>query len=102
MTDTRLKRRIVGALSKRLREARLDEVNDPRDPRGRRWQLQTLLGAALLGLVAGCKSLLQVEALTEDLSPATRQRFGLSRRIPRSTICSGSCSRSRCCPCCTG
>jgi len=86
MTDTRLKRRIVGALSKRLREARLDEVNDPRDPRGRRWKLGTLLGAALLGLVAGCRSLLQVEALTEDLSPPTRQRFGLARRLPDTTL----------------
>jgi hypothetical protein len=86
MTDTRLKRRIVGALTKRLREARLDQVEDPRDPRGRRWQLKTLLGAALLGLVAGCRSLLQVEALTEDLSPATRQRFGLTRRLPDTTL----------------
>ena len=86
MTDTRLKRRLVGALSKRLREARLDEVDDPRDPRGRRWKLGTLLGAALLGLVAGCRSLLQVEALTEDLSPATRQRFGLARRLPDTTL----------------
>lgn len=86
MTDTRLKRRIVGALSQRLREARLDEVEDPRDPRGRRWKLGTLLGAALLGLVAGCRSLLQVEALTEDLSLATRQRFGLARRLPDTTL----------------
>jgi hypothetical protein len=86
MTDTRLKRRIVGALTKRLREARLDEVEDPRDRRGRRWQLQTLLGSALLGLVAGCRSLLQVEALTEDLSPATRQRFGLAGRLPDTTL----------------
>ena len=70
----------------RLREARLDEVEDPRDRRGRRWQLQTLLGSALLGLVAGCRSLLQVEALTEDLSPATRQRFGLARRLPDTTL----------------
>ena len=58
MTDTRLKRRLVGMLSKRLREAQLDEVEDPRDRRGRRWQLGTLLGAVLLGLVAGCRSLL--------------------------------------------
>jgi len=86
MTDTRLKRRIVGALSKRLREAQLDQVEDPRDRRGRRWQLTTLLGAALLGLVAGCGSLLQVEALTEDLSPATRQCFGLTRRLSDTTL----------------
>jgi hypothetical protein len=86
MTDTRLKRRIVGVLSKRLREAGLDDVEDPRDQRGRRWKLGTLLGAAVLGLVAGCKSLLEVEALTEDLSPAARQRFGLERRVPDTTL----------------
>jgi hypothetical protein len=86
MTDTRMKRRIVNVLDKRLREAGLAEVEDPRGRQGRRWKLGTLLGAAVLGLVAGCKSLLEVEELTEDLSPATRQRFGLPRRVPDTTL----------------
>lgn len=86
MTETRLKRRLVGSLDKRLREARLDEVGDPRGRRGRRWKLQTLLGTAILGLVAGCKGLLEVESLSEDLSPATRQRFGINRRLPDTTL----------------
>jgi len=57
MTDTRLKRRTIGMLEKRLHEARLDEVEDPRDCRGRRWKLSTLLSTTILGLVAGCKGL---------------------------------------------
>ena len=76
---------MVGASSKRLREAGLDEIDDPRDRRGRRWRLGSLLGAAVLGLLAGCNSLVEVEALTEDLSPATRQRSGLQRRVPDTT-----------------
>jgi hypothetical protein len=86
MTDTRMKRRIVGVLGKRLREARLDQVDDPRDRRGRRWRLGTLLGAAVLGLVAGCRSLLEVEALTEELAPIVRQRLGVHRRVPDTTL----------------
>jgi len=86
MTDTRLKRRMIGMLDKRLHEARLDEVEDPRDRRGRRWKLSALLSTAILGLVAGCKGLLEVESLTEDLSLATRQRFGIDRRVPDTTL----------------
>ena len=86
MTDTRMKRRVVGALGKGLRQAALNEVEDPRDRRGRRWKLGTLLGATVLGLVAGCKSRLEVEQLTEDLSPTIRQRFGLERRVPDTTL----------------
>lgn len=78
MTDTRLKRRIIGMLDKRLHEARLDELEDPRDRRGRRWKLSALLSTAILGLVAGCKGLLEVESLTEDLSLATRKRFAIA------------------------
>lgn len=86
MADTRLKRRIVGMLDKRLGEARLDEVRDPRDRRGRRWKLSTLLSTTILGLVAGCKGLLELESLTEDLSLPTRQRFGIDRRVPDTTL----------------
>ena len=86
MTDTRLKRRMLGMLDKRLREARLNEVEDPRDRRGRRWKLSALLSTTILGLVAGCKGLLEVESLTEDLSLPTRQRFGIDRRVPDTTL----------------
>ena len=42
-TTGRMKRRLIGMLQKRIGEARLDEVPDSRDRRGRRWELGTLL-----------------------------------------------------------
>ncbi len=43
--SVRIKRRIIGMLVKRVAEARLDQVTDPRDPRGRRWKLETTPGS---------------------------------------------------------
>ena len=84
--SVRTKRRIMGMLVKRVGEARLDEVADPRDPRGRRWELETLLTGALLGLVAGSRSLKDVEWLTDELTPAVRTKLGISRRVPDTTL----------------
>jgi hypothetical protein len=84
--SVRTKRRIMGMLLKRVGEARLDEVADPRDPRGRRWELETLLTGVLLGLVAGSRSLKDVEWLTDELTPAVRTKLGISRRIPDTTL----------------
>ena len=36
-------------LGKRLKEARLDQVDDPRDERGQRWSLDVLLSCLLGG-----------------------------------------------------
>ena len=84
--STRTRRRTIGMLSKRLDEARLDEVSDSRDPRGQRWPLPALLSGALLGLVAGCRNLKAVEALTDELTPPVRRKLGISRRIPDTTL----------------
>ncbi len=83
---TRLHRRLAGMLRKRLHEARLGELDDPRDERGQRWKLPTLLHAALLGLCAGCRSLGEVEQLTSRLSAAVRRWFGIGRRVPDTTL----------------
>ncbi len=69
----RLHRRLAGMLRKRLHEARLDELDDPRDERGQRSELPKLLHAALLGLCAGCRSLAEVEQLTSAMSRALRR-----------------------------
>lgn len=82
----RTKRRIMGMLVKRIGEARLDEVRDSRDPRGLRWQLGTLLTGALLGLVAGSRSLKEVEQLTEELTRPVRAKLGIARRVPDTTL----------------
>src|SRR5512146_481520 len=84
--STRTKRRIIGMAAKRLGEACLDEIDDPRDPRGRRWALPALLSGALVGLMAGCRSLKAVEELTDELTLPVRRKLGIARRIPDTTL----------------
>ena len=84
--SSRMKRRTIGMLAKRLGEARLDSVEDGRDARGKRWALPALLSGALLGLIAGARSLKDVEALTEELTPPVRRKLGIARRMPDTTL----------------
>lgn len=81
----RIVRRIVGNFSHRLTEAELDKVEDRRDPRGRKWRIGLVLKAVVLGMLAGAKSLADLEDLTRNMAPATRRRFGLRRRLPDTT-----------------
>jgi hypothetical protein len=76
----------VGMLMSRLPEAELGEVEDPRKARGKRWRLGTLLKAAVLGLAVGCKSLVQTEALTAEMSLPIRRRLGIGRRVSDTTM----------------
>jgi len=87
----RMTRRMLGLLSARLPEARLDTVNDPRDPRGQRWELDTLLTALLAALAVGCKSLVEAETFTADLSPAGKRLLGIPRRVPDTTLRETAC-----------
>jgi hypothetical protein len=82
----RMRRRIVGMLRKRVGEARLNEVKDPRDARGKRWALWELLCAVLYGLVAGRNNLRETEELTDDMSHAVRRKLGVRRRVPDTTM----------------
>jgi hypothetical protein len=84
--EPRLTRRLAGVLATRLPEARLEEVADPRQELGRRWPLAALLRAALVGCVAGARSLAHVENLTAELSRASRRWLGLPRRVPDTTM----------------
>ena len=86
MSETRIKRRIAGMLSKRLTDAGLDRIDDPRDDRGKRWPLPVLLTALLVGVAAGCRNLADVERLTDSMSSAVRRWFGLQRRVPDTTL----------------
>jgi hypothetical protein len=61
MRERRL-RRTAGLLKARLPELDLDAVPDPR-ARERRWSIGQILRAALVGLMAGCKSLWETCAL---------------------------------------
>jgi hypothetical protein len=81
---------VVGVLRARLPEVALEEVPDPRAREGR-WSLAQILQATLLGLLAGCKSLSEAEALTENLAPAMRRRLGLPRRLADTTARDALC-----------
>ena len=81
-----LTRQVVGLLAARLPELRLDAVEDPRSERGRRWPLSCLLRTVLVGMLAGSKSLAEVETLSSELSPAVRRRLKLGGRVPDTTL----------------
>ncbi len=74
--DARMHRRIFGMLSKRLDELLLDEVEDRRDDRGKRWRLGSLLRAVVGGMLSGSKSLADVETLSTRLSRPIRGLLG--------------------------
>jgi hypothetical protein len=83
---------MIGVLAARLPDARLDQVADPRGERGQRWKLATLLRAILVAMVAGCKSLAQVEALTAEMALAVRRRLAIARRIADTTLRDALCT----------
>lgn len=85
MAEARMQRRTAKMLGKRMDEAALDGVADPRGRRGRRWKLGAVLRALVVGLAAGCKSLQEVEELTARMSGSMRRRLGVMRRLPDTT-----------------
>lgn len=83
--DARMSRRMAGIIKTRFAETGLDQVSDPRRAQGKRWSLATVLKTCLAGMLAGCKSLAQTEALTNEMSPAMSGMLGISRRVPDTT-----------------
>ena len=77
---------MAGFLAARLGELPLSQVVDPRKRRGRRWPIDRLLSAVLLGLMAGERSLKDIEALTAEMSVATRRLLGIGRRVADTTL----------------
>lgn len=82
----RLSRRMAGVLKARLPELKLDRVRDPRKARGKRWSLDVLLGACVVGLTCRCRSLAQVESLSQEMSCGMGRMLGLNRRLPDTTM----------------
>jgi predicted transposase YbfD/YdcC len=78
-------RRVSGWLSKRLPEARLGEVDDPRSLRGRRRSMASVLCSVVVGMVAGCRSLAAVEQVTAEMAPRMRRQLGLKGILPDTT-----------------
>lgn len=87
-----MNRRLYGLCAKRLDEARLDEVADGRDDRGKRWRLGALLRAAVGGILSGSKSLADVETLSDRLSRPARRLLGVQRRLPDTTLRNALCT----------
>lgn len=83
-------RRMVGLLKARLPELDLEGVADPRAREGC-WSLAQILKAALVGLMAGCRSLRDTEHLTASMSAASRRLLGLPRRLADTTMRDALC-----------
>ena len=73
-------------LRKRIPEAKLGEVADPRSLRGRRWPLETLLRVVIVSLIAGATSLAAAEHLTAEMSLAMMRLLRIGRRVPDTTL----------------
>jgi len=84
--NERLHRRMIGWLRARLPDARLDQVGDPRRAHRRKWSLASMLSAVMVGLLAGCRSLAGVEAVTREMSQAARRALGIAGRIADTTL----------------
>jgi hypothetical protein len=92
MNDRKI-RRMAGYLAARLPEAGLEQVSDPREG-PTKWGLSQLLTGCLLGLMAGCKSLREVEQVSEAWSPAVRRKLKLGGRLPDTTLRDALCELS--------
>lgn len=88
MTNTaRHKRRTLALLRKRLDEAQLFQVADPRGPWNRQWSLLTLLRSVIMGIACGAQNLKDVERLSAEGSPSARRFLGVgARRVPDTTM----------------
>ena len=86
MTSPRLTRRLLGVILKRFPQLRLERLSDTRDLKGRRHaSIVPIVRLMLVGMMAGCKGLGEVENLNVDMSPATRGLLRLPKRIADTT-----------------
>lgn len=87
MLSKRKVRRMVGFVHRFISDELLKWVVDPRSKQGRRWKTcRPLLKAVMLGLIAGCKGLGEVEEMTAELSKSSRKLLGIHRRMPDTTL----------------
>lgn len=77
--------RIARYLGKRENALSFAAVRDPRQRRGRRWSLRSLLTATFISMVAQERCFRGVERLTRDMR-GCRRSLGIPRRVPDSTL----------------
>ncbi len=92
--DSRCLQRMSGYVRKRVHELKLGTIPDPRRRQGRRWKLRELLSATLVGMLAGCKGLGEVEELTAHLSSRLRGALNIPRRVADTTLRDALCKLS--------
>jgi hypothetical protein len=78
--------RAAGFLLKRFGDLKLQLIHDSRRAAGKRWKLEAVIKMALLGMMAGCKSVAEVEILTFGMSKDMRKQLGIPRRLPDTTL----------------
>lgn len=88
----RMNRRLYGFFTKRLDEIGLDQVPDGRDNRGKRWDLGALLRTVVGGMLAGARSLAEVEELSQRTSTPIKRLFSIQRRVPDTTLRDALCT----------
>jgi len=91
MANQRTLRGIAGFLRARLDELGLNEVSDPRSNQGKRWKLEQVVAMVLLGLMAGCRGLAELEDLSGDTKGVIRRWLGIRGRLPDTTARSILC-----------
>ena len=86
MATPRMTRRLLGLICKRFQSLRLERLTDTRDRKGRRHvSIVPAVRLMLVGMMAGCKGLAEVEDLNVDMSLATRKLLRLPQRIADTT-----------------
>lgn len=83
---SRANRRILGWLTSRCAVFAWHLVADPRVVSRVCWDLAKVLSTVVTGLLAGCHSVADLEALTSSMSPASRRLLGLKKRLSDTTV----------------
>lgn len=91
MKRTQRLQRMAGFLRARLPELRLRMIVDPRDRRGRRYELEALLRQVVLGMMTGCKGLGELEQRdawgSRDVRRLLRLPEGVADTTLRDVLC---------------
>jgi hypothetical protein len=76
---------MMGWIAARVVDARFESVTDHRRPKRGSWSLASILSTAVVGLIAECHSVAELEELTTDISAAARRLLRLRGRFPDTT-----------------
>lgn len=84
--DKKREKRLAKFTLKRLTELEVGDIKDPRRRQGRKWSLLSVLRTVVVSLMAGRRSLADVEDFTRTMSSAMRRRLGIRGRVPDTTM----------------